>query len=174
MNPRFGRDREWAFGPFFVGYCAMKQAPAALMKLIEPVVTGLGYEFVGMELVGQGRQSVLRVFIDKEQGILVEDCSRVSHQISGVLDVEDPIRGRFTLEVSSPGIDRPLFTLAHFERFVGSTIKLELNQATVEGQKKFRGEILKVNGEVIHLHVEDEEFEIPFGLIQKARLLVDF
>lgn len=160
--------------PIFCWLRIMKQAPARLIALIEPVVTGLGYEFVGMEMVGQGRQSILRVYIDTENGILVDDCSKVSHQISGVLDVEDPIRGRFILEVSSPGIDRPLFTLAHFQRFVGSTIKLELTQATAEGQKKFRGQILKVEGEVIHLHVEDEEFEIPFGLISKARLAVDY
>jgi len=152
----------------------MKQAPARLIALVEPVVTGLGYEFVSMEMLGQGRQSIIRVYIDAEKGILVDDCSKVSHQVSGVLDVEDPIRGKYTLEVSSPGVDRPLFTLAHFERFVGSEIKVELRQATAEGQKKLRGDLLKVENETIHLHVQDEEFEIPFALINKARLVVDF
>lgn len=159
--------------PIFCLLRKMKQAPARLIALVEPVVTGLGYEFVGMELIGQGRQSVLRVYIDKEGGILVDDCSRVSHQVSGVLDVEDPIRGRFMLEISSPGLDRPLFTLEHFKRFVGAAIKLELNEATEDGQKRFRGEILEVDGDTIHVQVEDEEFEIPFALVNKARLVAN-
>ena len=152
----------------------MNQAPAKILELIKPAVTGLGYEFVGAELTGQGKSSVLLVYIDSNQGILVGDCTKVSHQISGIMDVEDPISGQYRLEVSSPGLERPLFELEHFERFKGSTIKLELRQSTLEGQRRFTGEILGVQGEIVHLHVDDEEIEIPFSLIKKAKIVVKF
>ncbi|PCI18333.1 MAG: ribosome maturation factor RimP [Piscirickettsiaceae bacterium] len=151
----------------------MNLAPIKLLELIQPAVEGLGYEFVGAEFVGQGKESVLRVYIDSENGILVGDCSKVSHQISGVLDVEDPISGQYTLEVSSPGLERPLFSLEHFKRFKGSVVKLELRQATLEGQRKFTGDILEVNKGIICLHVDEEEVEIPFSLIKKARIIVN-
>jgi ribosome maturation factor RimP len=114
------------------------------------------------------------VYIDSEAGVLVGDCSKVSHQISGIMDVEDPISGQYRLEVSSPGLERPLFTLEHFERFKGSVVKLELRQATLEGQRRFTGEILDVKGDTVHIHVDEEEIEIPFSLIKKARLEVKF
>ena len=152
----------------------MNQAPVKILALIEPVVTGLGYEFVGAEFIGQGRDALLRVYIDAEGGVLVTDCSKVSHQISGVMDVEDPISGQYTLEVSSPGLERPLFKLAHFTQFIGKVVKLELTQATMEGQKRFTGDILQVKGEVVHVHVDDEEIEIPFAMIKKARLVVSY
>lgn len=151
----------------------MNLAPVKLLELIQPAVEGLGYEFVGAELVGQGRDTVLRVYIDTENGVLVGDCSKVSHQISGVLDVEDPISGQYNLEVSSPGIERPLFTLEHFQRFKGSVVQLELRQPTLEGQRKFTGDVLEVKGDVVHLHVDEEEIEIPFSLIKKARIIVN-
>ena len=152
----------------------MNQAPVKILELIEAIITGLGYEFVGAEFTGQGKSSVLLVYIDSENGILVTDCSKVSHQISGVMDVEDPISGQYRLEVSSPGLERPLYTLAHFERFKGSVVKLELRQATLEGQRKFTGEILDVKGDIVHLHVDEEEIEIPFSLIKKAKLVAKF
>jgi ribosome maturation factor RimP len=152
----------------------MNQAPAKILELIEPAVTGLGYEFVGAEFTGQGKLSVLLVYIDYDKGILVTDCSKVSHQISGIMDVEDPISGQYRLEVSSPGMERPLFKLEHFERFKGSMVKLELSQTTLEGQRRFTGDILEVKGNTVHLHVDDEEVEIPFALIKKARLAVKF
>ena len=152
----------------------MNQAPVKILELIEPIITGLGYEFVGAEFTGQGKSSILLVYIDSENGILVTDCSKVSHQISGVMDVEDPISGQYRLEVSSPGLERPLYALAHFERFKGSVVKLELRQATLEGQRKFTGDVLDVKGDVVHLHVDEEEVEIPFSLIKKAKLVAKF
>ncbi|PHS73809.1 MAG: ribosome maturation factor RimP [Cycloclasticus sp.] len=152
----------------------MNQAPTKILQLIEPAVIGLGYEFVGAEFIGQGRDATLLVYIDSDNGILVGDCSKVSHQISGIMDVEDPISGQYRLEVSSPGMERPLFTLGHFERFKGSMVKLELRQATVEGQRRFTGEILDVKVDVIHIHVDDEEIEVPFSMLKKARLEVKF
>jgi len=148
----------------------MNQAPVKILELIEPIITGLGYEFVGAEFTGQGKSSILLVYIDSENGILVTDCSKVSHQISGVMDVEDPISGQYRLEVSSPGLERPLYTLAHFVRFKGSVVKLELRQSTLEGQRKFTGDILDVKDDVIHLHVDEEEIEIPFSMVKKAKL----
>jgi len=150
----------------------MNQAPVKILELIDPVVTGLGYEFVGAEFIGQGRDALLRVYIDSESGVLVGDCSKVSHQISGVMDVEDPISSQYTLEVSSPGMERPLFKLEHFAKFVGKEVKLELSQSTLEGQRRFTGEILQITDDKVHLHVDDEEIEIPFALIKKARLVV--
>ncbi|MDX2425966.1 MAG: ribosome maturation factor RimP [Cycloclasticus sp.] len=152
----------------------MNQAPAKILDLIKPAITGLGYEFVGAEFSGQGKSSVLRVYIDSENGILVGDCSKVSHQISGVLDVEDPISGQYTLEVSSPGLERPLFSVEDFARFKGSLVKLELSQSTLEGQRRFTGNILDVKDEIVHLHVDDEEIEIPFSRIKKAKLVVNY
>jgi len=152
----------------------MNQAPSKILDMIEPAVTGLGYEFVGAEFTGQGRDSVLLVYIDSEKGILVGDCTKVSHQISGIMDVEDPISGQYRLEVSSPGMERPLFKLEHFERFKGSIVKLELRQATLEGQKKFTGDILDVKDDTVHIHVDEEEIEIPFSLIKKAKLVAKF
>lgn len=152
----------------------MNQAPAKIIELIEPAVTGLGYEFVGAEFTGQGKESTLLVYIDSDNGILVGDCTKVSHQISGIMDVEDPISSQYRLEVSSPGMERPLFTLKHFERFKGSTVKLELSQSTLEGQRRFTGEILEAKDETVHIHVDEEEIEIPFSLIKKARLAVKF
>ena len=97
----------------------MRHAPGNIQAIVEPVVTSLGYELVGVEFLMQGHSGLLRVYIDDEDGIQVNDCQRVSHQLSGVLDVEDVIKGKYQLEVSSPGLDRPLFTAEHFERFQG-------------------------------------------------------
>ena len=113
----------------------MKQAPDHLVDLIEPIVEGLGYECVGIEYNPHPQHGLLRIYIDSENGILVDDCSKVSHQVSGVLDVEDPIQGNYQLEVSSPGEDRPLFKLGQFQHFTGSTVTVNLFSA-VEKRKK--------------------------------------
>jgi len=100
----------------------MKQAPEHLVNLIEPIVEGLGYECVGIEYNPHPKHGLLRIYIDSDNGILVEDCTKVSHQISGVMDVEDPILGNYHLEISSPGEDRPFFKVSQFERYIGSTV----------------------------------------------------
>jgi ribosome maturation factor RimP len=97
----------------------MKQAPEHLVNIIQPIVEGLGYECWGIEFNAHPQHGLLRVYIDKAEGILIDDCSKVSHQLSGVLDVEDPIPGNYNLEVSSPGADRPFFKAQQFERFIG-------------------------------------------------------
>ncbi len=142
-----------------------------LTALVSSAVDALGFELVGVEYLAQGAHSVLRVFIDSEQGITLDDCSRVSHQISGVLEVEDPIRGKYNLEVSSPGLDRPLFTLAHFQRFVGRGVKLRLRQP-LNGQRKFKGVINAVENEHIQITLDQEQvLELQIDEIEKANLI---
>ncbi len=142
-----------------------------LTALVSSAVDALGFELVGVEYLAQGAHSVLRVFIDSEQGITLDDCSRVSHQISGVLEVEDPIRGKYNLEVSSPGLDRPLFSLAHFQRFVGRGVKLRLRQP-LNGQRKFKGVINAVENEHIQITLDQEQvLELQIDEIEKANLI---
>ena len=148
----------------------MHQAPANIQAVVAPVVESLGYELVGVEYLTQGRGGLLRVYIDSEDGINLDDCSRVSHQLSGVLDVEDVIRGQYQLEVSSPGLDRPLFSLAHFERFVGQQVKLKL-AVPIHGQRKFRGVIRAVADDKIELDVDGESLAVPLSAIDKANLI---
>ncbi|PCH62796.1 MAG: ribosome maturation factor RimP [Gammaproteobacteria bacterium] len=151
----------------------MRSAPPRVSECIEPAVTGLGYEFVGAEYLSESGQRVLRVYIDAEKGIDVDDCAKVSHQISGVLDVEDPIREVYTLEVSSPGIDRPLFTPVQFERFVGKKVRLKLALAVL-GRKNFTGELVETNETGVVVDVDGEAYDIDWTVINEARLVPQF
>lgn len=144
-----------------------------LNGLIEPAVEAVGFEFVGLEYVAEGRHSVLRVFIDHEQGINVDDCATVSRQVSAILDVEDPISGHYNLEVSSTGMDRPLFKLEHFQRFEGEEIKLR-SHAPVDGRRNFRGVLLSVEGEQVLMNVDGQVFTIAFDNVDKANIVPNF
>ncbi|MEE9355589.1 MAG: ribosome maturation factor RimP [Methylococcaceae bacterium] len=147
----------------------MKQAPDHLVKLIEPIVEGLGYECVGIEYNPHPKNGMLRIYIDNEVGINVDDCSKVSHQIDGVLDVEDPVQGNYQLEVSSPGSDRPLFKIEQFEQFIGHIVKVNLFNP-VNNRRKIFGRILKVEQDIIQLEDGGQIFEVSFKSISKARL----
>ncbi|MGD8593617.1 MAG: ribosome maturation factor RimP [Gammaproteobacteria bacterium] len=151
----------------------MRTAPANVQNLIEPVISALGYELVGVEYISQGRRSLLRIYIDHSDGINVHDCERVSHQVSGVLDVEDVIRGQYTLEVSSPGLDRPLFTKEQFERYIGSEVNIRLSIAQ-QGRKKFKGILRGIDDTNVFLNVDEEEISLPFNAIEKANLVPVF
>lgn len=151
----------------------MKQASEQLLKLIEPIVAGLGYECVGVEYNPHPQHGMLRVYIDNEKGIDLDDCTKVSHQISGVLDVEDPIQGNYQLEISSPGMERPLFSLAHFQRFIGSTVMVNLYKP-IGKRRKITGLIVNVANDLIQLQSEDHILEVPFQTISKARLVPDY
>ncbi|MFP4129553.1 MAG: ribosome maturation factor RimP [Halorhodospira sp.] len=141
-----------------------------LHSLLEPTVAGLGYELVGVEMVGAKGNRTLRVYIDTPAGIRVEDCEAVSHQVSGVLDVEDPIEGAYNLEVSSPGLDRPIFKAADYDRFSGERIKLRL-QEFHEGRRRIKGVLGGLDGEhVVVRDAEGSELRIPLELIDRARL----
>ena len=145
--------------------------PDRLTRLVEPVVVGMGYELVGVEF--DALQHTLRVYIDCEGGVRVDDCSKVSHQLSGLLDVEDPIPGNYHLEISSPGIDRPLFTLGHFERFKGSLARVQLIRP-IDGRRRFKARLLGVEGDKIKLLEGEIQFEIPFESIDRARIVPEF
>ncbi len=151
----------------------MKQAPEHLVNLIEPIVEGLGYECVGIEYNSHPRHGLLRVYIDTSEGVLLEDCTKVSHQISGMLDVEDPISDNYELEVSSPGADRPFFKLSQFEQFIGDTVTVNLFKP-INKQRKITGSIESVEGDVILLLQADQFIEIPFQAMSKARLVPDY
>ena len=157
-------------GPFFVSGEKMAQASEKLVAIIEPAVAALGFELLGVEYLPQGRHSVLRIFIDHENGITVDDCGNVSHQVSAVLDVEDPIRGEYTLEVSSPGLDRPLFKLEHYLRFVEQLAELRLH-APLNGRRKFKGRIQGVEGDEVVMDVDGEELRFSIDNIEKANLV---
>ncbi len=145
----------------------------ALLDLFEPEVAAIGYELLGIELTQNGHGSILRVYIDKDGGIDVDDCVAVSHQLTGILDVEDPISGHYDLEVSSPGLDRPLFTIEQYKKFIGETVKVKLYEKQ-NGRKRFVGVLHAVNDEEVVINCEDEEYKVPFRLIERARLVPQF
>jgi ribosome maturation factor RimP len=140
-----------------------------IMDMLQPTVTALGYDLWGVEHVAQGRHSVVRVYIDRPAGITVDDCAGVSEQVSSILDVEDPIAGEYTLEVSSPGMDRLLFKLEQFSGYVGEMVELRLRSA-FEGRRKFKGILKGIEGEDVVVQVDDHEFLLPYGAIEKARV----
>ena len=155
--------------PLFV-FSLMYRQNQKLVGLLEPVVTALGYEMLGVEHHPRGHRSLLRIYIDNKAGISIDDCARVSEQLNGVLDVEDPVRGAYDLEVSSPGLDRPLFILEHFRRFTGHRVQVQLYEK-LDGRKRYQGEIMAVNDNQISIHEEGIEYSIPVDSIERARLV---
>ncbi len=151
----------------------MKQAPEHLVKLIEPIVEGLGYECVGIEFNPHPQHGLLRIYIDTDEGIVLEDCTKVSHQLSGILDVEEPIPSNYQLEVSSPGADRPFFKLSQFEKFIGCTVIINLFRP-INKQRKIIGQIDSVVDNIILLKQADQRLEIPFQAMSKARLVPEY
>ena len=140
-----------------------------LIALIEPVLGRLGYELVELEYTSGRAHAVVRLFIDRENGVGLEDCGRVSREVSALLDVEDPIPSAFTLEVSSPGFDRVLRTRAHFGHCVGSRVFVELKEPRA-GRRRYTGTLLTVDEAGIALEVDREHVALAFAEIGKARL----
>ncbi len=152
----------------------MNKAPPALLKLARETVGPMGYELVGIEYQLRPKSgALLRVYIDHVDGIQLDDCVAVSRQLSAVLDVEDPIRGEYELEVSSPGLDRPLFEKQHFERFVGHEAKIRLQRA-IEGRRRFKGYIRAIDGDELLIEVDGENIRVPFAELDSARLVPEF
>ena len=145
-----------------------------IWSLIEPVVTGLGYEVVDIEFKPHPRNGLLRGYIDQEDGILVEDCEIVSRQLSAMLDVEDPIPGHFNLEISSPGLDRPLRKAEDFERFAGANVKIKMGMPDLQGRRNFTGKLLGIKDNEVLVEVDGEIHYLAFGGIDKARLVPQF
>jgi ribosome maturation factor RimP len=144
-----------------------------LAQLIAPIAQSLGCELWGLEYLTQGRYTTLRIFIDAENGVSLENCEKVSRQISSVMDVEDPIEGEYTLEVSSPGMDRPLYTEVQFARYVGETINVRLRVAR-DGRRRFKGLITKVENGDVFLNVDNQVVQLPVDAIDKANLVPRF
>lgn len=162
--------------PLFRGFFVygVKKPPVAskdqqITDILQPTVAALGYTLWGVEHMARGRHSLVRVYIDSPAGITVDDCAVVSGQVGAVLDVEDPITGEYTLEVSSPGMDRLLFALAQYDAYVGEVVELRLRSA-FEGRRRFKGILKGVEGEDIVIQIDDHEFLLPYEAIEKARV----
>jgi ribosome maturation factor RimP len=140
-----------------------------IQALLEPTVEAMGFELWGVEYLSQGRHSVLRLYIEAEQGISVDDCAAVSGQVGSVLDVEDPIAGEYTLEVSSPGMDRLLFKLDQYPAYLGEYLELRL-RTPFEGRRKYKGLLNGIEGEDVVIQVDDHEYLLPFSAIDRARV----
>ncbi len=158
-------------GPFFFGDVSgsMTVLRERLIGLIEPLLERLGYELVELEYSSGRAHGIVRLFIDKAEGVGVADCERVSREVSALLDVEDPIPTAYSLEVSSPGFDRVLRTQAHFERFAGARVFVEL-KVPRSGRRRYTGTLVSVDAQGIAVEVDGQRVEIPYAEIGKARL----
>ena len=144
-----------------------------LSDMLMPAVEALGFELLGVEFVRAGKHSILRVFIDHENGISVDDCADVSHQVSAVLDVEDPITTEYNLEVSSPGMDRPLFKAQHYAQVVGETIQIKLTLPQ-DGRRNFKGKLVACENGFIDIEVDGQRFLLALDNIDKGNLVPTF
>lgn len=141
-----------------------------LTEMLRPSVEMTGVELLGVEFISAGNNSVLRLYIDHENGIDVDNCADVSRQVSAILDVEDPISSEYNLEVSSPGVDKPLFEKAHYLAVVGETIEVKLGMPQ-NGRRKFKGLLEAVEGDTLVVVVDGEDYELPLGNVDKANLV---
>lgn len=141
-----------------------------LAELIEPVVERLGFELADLEVRLGGRHGLVRLFIDRPRGVTLDDCERVSLAVSALLDVEDPVPGRYDLEVSSPGLNRKLTRPKHFTRFVGEFVKVEM-RFPIAGRKRFRGQLKGASGGNIEVDVDGVSYSLPLATIDTARLV---
>ncbi len=144
-----------------------------LKQMLEPAVQAVGMELWGIEFLSQGRHSILRVYIDSQNGVTIDDCEAASHQVSGILDVEDPISGEYNLEVSSPGMDRPLFSFEQFRSYVGEPIKVRLQMA-VDGKRNFTGKLLVAENDQLTFEVENQQLTVSMNQVDKANLVPIF
>ncbi len=163
-------------GAFFIGQVPyvrriqhMQRASTQVVNVIEPVVTGLGYELVGAEFGQAENGMTLRVYIDKPEGIVMEDCATVSRQLNAVLDVEDTIKSAYLLEVSSPGVDRPLFTEAHFAAQIGQEVKVRLTDG-VGGRRNFKGPLIAVKDGVATVEVDGIDYDLSIADVEQAHI----
>ncbi|VTP76706.1 ribosome maturation factor RimP [Haemophilus influenzae] len=144
-----------------------------LQEMLQDAVEDLGCELWGIECQRAGRFMTVRLFIDKDDGVTVDDCADVSRQVSAILDVEDPIADKYNLEVSSPGLDRPLFTLLQFERYIGQDIAVHLRIPVME-RRKWQGKLERIEKDMVTLIVDNQEQILVFGNIQKANVVAKF
>ena len=148
----------------------MKSSVNKVAQLVSPTVEALGLQLWGIEHSSQGKYSVLRIFIERDTGVTINDCEQVSRQVSAILDVEAPIAGEYTLEVSSPGTDRPLFTVEQFQQYCGEEVDIRM-RSPIDGRRKFKGMLQDVVNRVVHIEVEGSSFELPHEEIEKANIV---
>lgn len=141
-----------------------------LDSLIEPVVTALGCELWGIEFLPRGGHSLLKIYIDSKDGVKITDCERVSRQVSSLLDVEDAVQGKYTLEVSSPGIDRRLFNLSQYPEFIGEEVKIVLH-LPFEGRRRFTGQLCGIENDEVIIRDQQEEYLLPFDAIERVNVV---
>jgi ribosome maturation factor RimP len=141
-----------------------------LNELIQPVVEAMGCELWGIEHLPMGRYSTVKIYIDSKKGVDIEDCAKVSRQVSSLLDVEDLMNGEYSLEVSSPGFSRGLFKLDHYKELIGEEVRIRLRRP-YEGQRKYSGQLRGVEGDEIILGHQDEEVLFPFEEIERANVV---
>ena len=144
-----------------------------LNELLQPLVEDLGFEFIGLEYNPNPKHSVLRIYIDHENGVGIQDCETVSRETAALLDVKDPIRSHYNLEVSSPGLDRPLFTPAHYSEFTGYEVQINM-YAPQDGRRKFSGPILSAGESSVNIEQDGSEVTLQYDNIAKARLIPDY
>jgi len=167
-SERSVRGRQWTVGDVK----HMRRVSPGIESVIEPVVSGLGYEFVGAQFGQAENGQTLRVYIDTENGVVVEDCVAVSKQLSAVLDVEDTIKSAYQLEVSSPGIDRPLFNATQFAQQVNEVVKVKMAVA-VDGRRNFKGQLVAVEGDEVIIEVDGIDYTLPVNDIEEAYMLAN-
>jgi ribosome maturation factor RimP len=150
----------------------MRKIDPVLNERLVKLTASMGYELVGCELLSLGGGQIFRIYIDGEKGVTVDDCSKVSRQISAMMDVEEPFQSRYTLEVSSPGIDRPLFLIEHYQKYIGCQVKIRLH-AAINQRRQYKGRLQRVEEENIHILVDGLENEVvlPFSAIEKGNLI---
>ena len=141
-----------------------------LREVLEPTVESMGFELWGIELLSGVRQPMLRVYLEGASGVDVEDCASVSHQVSGVLDVEEIFSRGYTLEVSSPGIDRLLFQPRHFTLYLGEIVDIRV-KLPIDGRRRFKGTLLAMDGETVVVIVDEQKIELPYASVSRARVL---
>lgn len=144
-----------------------------LTQLTQPSIEAMGFELIGVEYIRAGNNSIVRFYIDHADGIEVDHCAEVSRQISSILDVDDPIQSHYSLEVSSPGIERPLFTLAHYLNFIGEKVQVKLRMP-MNGLFKLVGKIVAVESSLITFDVADKLITVSIDNIRQANIMVDF
>lgn len=159
---------------YLCGSNSMASKAEVIQKMVEPVIGALGYQLWGLEYLGQGRHTMLRIYLDKPGGINIDDCAEASRHISSLLDVEDPIKDEYTLEVSSPGLDRYLFTPAQYEQYLNESVKVRLSQA-VSGRRNFAGVLHSITAQgnewVVEIKVGEDVLSFPFGIVERAQVV---
>lgn len=159
--------------PFFIGVEKVNRKEHEIENLLAPVVQSEDCEIWGVEYLSRGKYSKLRLYIDRTDGVSVEDCARVSRRVGDVLDVEDLLTGSYTLEVSSPGMDRILFKPSQYEESVGETIDVRLN-FPLEGRKRILGVLTGLDDDEAIVQVEQDEYLLPLENVQRARIVPRF